>query len=95
VLAIALVLASAALVGAGTGMAVQLAKGYTALDPFHYLVWFALPLTVSAIHLAVLSVFVQVLVPQKFVGWADGPLFGPQRGPRGGRIRAQSLQLWW
>lgn len=70
VLAIALVLASAALVGVGTGMAVQLAKGYTTLDPFHYVVWFALPLTASAVHLAVLSVFVQVLVPQKFVGWA-------------------------
>src|SRR5262249_42266233 len=31
--------------------------------------WFVLPTLVSAVQLAVLSVFVQVLVPHKFLGW--------------------------
>jgi aminopeptidase N len=69
VVAIALVLAATTLVGVLTGIAVQLAKGYTQLEIPHYLLWFWWPTVVSAMQLAVLSVFVQVLVPQKFIGW--------------------------
>lgn len=69
ILAISLVLAISALVGVATGMVVQLLKGYTHFEPAAYLLWFALPMTIGAVLLAVLSVFVQVLVPQKFLGW--------------------------
>ncbi len=69
IVAIALVLTAAALVAVLTGMAMQLAKGYTRFEPGAYLLWFVLPTVISALQLAVLSMFVQVLVPQKFVGW--------------------------
>ncbi len=69
IVAIALVLVATSLVAVVTGMAVQLAKGYTQLEPGAYLLWFVLPTVIGALHLAVLSVFVQVLVPQKFIGW--------------------------
>jgi aminopeptidase N len=67
--AIAGVLVASALVAVLTGMAVQLFKGYTRFEPLGYLAWFVWPTVVVSLHLAVLSVFVQVLVPQKFIGW--------------------------
>ncbi len=67
--AIALVLAATVLVAVLTGIVVQALKGYTNFDLPAYLLWFALPTMIAAVHLAVLSVFVQVLVPQKFIGW--------------------------
>ncbi|MBQ0930247.1 ABC transporter permease/M1 family aminopeptidase [Ideonella alba] len=67
--AIALVLLATSLVAALTGMAVQLAKGFTQLQPLSYLWWFVLPTVLLSLQLAVLSVFVQVLVPQKYIGW--------------------------
>ena len=67
--AITLVLAATSLVAVATGMGVQLLKGYTHFQLGSYLLWFALPVTIGALQLAVLSVFVQVLVPQKFIGW--------------------------
>ena len=69
IVAIALVLTATCLVAIATGMAVQLLKGYAHLQPGAYLLWFALPTVIGALQLAVLSVFVQVLVPQKFIGW--------------------------
>jgi ABC-2 type transport system permease protein len=67
--AIALVLTATGLVAVLTGMAVQLAKGWTQLEPLSYALWYLWPTVVGALHLAVLSVLVQVLVPQKFIGW--------------------------
>ena len=69
IIAIALVLAASSLVAVATGMAIQLMKGYTHFQLGSYLLWFALPTAITALQLAVLSVFVQVLVPQKFIGW--------------------------
>lgn len=69
IVAIALVLAASALVAVLTGMLVQALKGYTRFEPLAYLLWYVLPMTVGALLLAVLAVFVQVLVPQKFIGW--------------------------
>jgi len=69
IVAIALVLAATSAVGVLTGMALQLAKGYTRLEPAAYLLWFWLPTLISALQLAGLAVLVQVLVPQKFIGW--------------------------
>lgn len=68
--AIALVLAATGAVAVLTGMGVQLAKGWTRLEPMSYLLWFWAPTLVVALQLAVLSVFVQVLVPHKALGWA-------------------------
>jgi len=67
--AIAMVLTATSLVAVLAGMAVQLAKGYTHFEIGAYLLWFVMPTVIGAMHLAVLSVFVQVLVPQKFIGW--------------------------
>jgi len=70
VLAIALVLLSTFAAGAVTAALFQLAHGYSRLEPQAYLLWFILPAFVSALLLAALAVFVQVLVPHKFMGWA-------------------------
>ncbi len=67
--AIALVLVATSLVAVLTGMLVQMAKGYTHFELGAYLLWFVWPTVVGALQLAVLSVLVQVLVPQKFIGW--------------------------
>ncbi len=69
IVAIALVLTATSLVAVLTGMAIQLFKGYMHFELGAYLLWFVLPTVIGALQLAVLSVFVQVLVPQKFIGW--------------------------
>ncbi|HEX3762745.1 MAG TPA: M1 family aminopeptidase, partial [Kofleriaceae bacterium] len=69
IVAITLVLASTTLAAIAAGVVTQLLKGYTHLELGAYLLWFALPTTIGAAQLAVLSVFVQVLVPQKYLGW--------------------------
>ena len=69
IIAIVLVLTATSLVAVATGMAIQLVKGYTHFQIGSYLLWFVLPTVIGALQLAVLSVFVQVLVPQKFMGW--------------------------
>ena len=69
IVAIALVLTTSSVVAVLSAMAVQLIKGYTHFDLAAYALWFVLPTVIGAMLLAVLSVFVQVLVPQKFIGW--------------------------
>lgn len=69
IVAITLVLGASSLAAVATGVIVQLFKGYTHLELGAYLLWFALPMVIGAVQLAVLSVFVQVLVPQKYLGW--------------------------
>ncbi|MBP8294878.1 MAG: hypothetical protein KAX84_02145 [Burkholderiales bacterium] len=70
VLAIALVLLATHLVAALTAVVFQLANGYFRIELAAYLLWFVLPGVISALLLAALSVFVQALVPHKFMGWA-------------------------
>ncbi|MFT8420478.1 MAG: M1 family aminopeptidase [Gluconacetobacter sp.] len=67
--AIAIVLFTTLLAGVAVGVVYQLAHGYTHLELGHYLLWFVLPGTVSVLLTAILAVFLQVLAPQKFVGW--------------------------
>ncbi len=69
IVAIALVLTAASVVAVLSAMLVQLLKGYTHAELGAYALWFVLPTVIGALLLAVLSVFVQVLVPQKFIGW--------------------------
>jgi aminopeptidase N len=69
-LAITLVLLATLLSGVlGAGL-YQLYLGYTALQLTAYVLWFVLPMLISAMQVAVLSVFVQTLVPAKAAGWA-------------------------
>jgi ABC-2 type transport system permease protein len=69
IVAITLVLLATALAAVAAGTIVQAAKGYYDVELGRYFAWFVLPATVTALLLAVLAVFVQVLVPHKFLGW--------------------------
>ena len=68
-LAVSGVLFATLLISAVAAMLVQLARGVTALEPLQYLDWYLLPMTVDMILLAILSVFVQALSPNKYIGW--------------------------
>ncbi|MEP6702362.1 MAG: aminopeptidase, partial [Betaproteobacteria bacterium] len=70
VLAIVLVLAATFVVATITAMIFQMAHGYAHVQFPSYVLWFIVPGVIAAMLLAVLSVFVQTLVPHKFVGWA-------------------------
>ena len=48
----------------------QLARGHTELELGRYVTWYLLPGLVDAAILAALAIFVQVLSPSKYVGWA-------------------------
>ena len=69
-LAIALVLFTTLLISVAAGVLVQLIKGYANLELDKYLLWYVLPQTIDWTLLAVLAIFIQVLSPHKFVGWA-------------------------
>jgi aminopeptidase N len=69
-IAVALVLVTTLLFGMAAAILVQLVKGYTHIEPAHYLLWYLLPQSVDMLMLAVLAVFVQSLSPNKYVGWA-------------------------
>jgi aminopeptidase N len=70
VVAIVLVLLATLLVSVATAVLVQLAKGFTDVQWSAYLLWYLLPNTIGFALLAVLAVFSQALVPNKFFGWA-------------------------
>ena len=52
------------------GIAFQAWHGYTQIELSGYALWFLLPNMIEAGLLAILAVFVQALVPNKFTGWA-------------------------
>ena len=94
VLAITLVLAATLLVAMLAGVVVQALKGYTNFELLRYLQWFVLPGTALAVLFAVLSVFVQVLVPHKFLGWAVDAAVSRRLGRlREHRARAQPVPV--
>ena len=70
VIAIVLVLISTLLVAAAFGVAFQLYHGFTHIDLSAVFLWFLLPEFISAFLIAILSIFVQSLVPSKAYGWA-------------------------
>ncbi len=70
VLAITGVLFATSVVAVVTACVVQLSRGQTDLALGHYVAWWVLPMTVDAVILAVLAVFVQALSPNKYIGWA-------------------------
>ena len=69
VLAIALVLMATVAAGILAAVVVQVLRGYTRLELGNYFIWYVLPWTIDVAQIAVLALFVQVLVPHKFVGW--------------------------
>ena len=94
IVAITLVLGATSLAAVAAGVVVQLLKGYTHLELGAYLLWFALPMSITAVQLAVLSVFVQVLVPQKYLGWGVMLIYIVATSRAGRRrLRAQPVQL--
>ena len=50
-------------------IAVQMFRGYTRFELANYFTWYVLPWTIDVTLFAVLALFIQVLVPHKFVGW--------------------------
>ena len=70
VLALSTVLLAVMLVSVLAAVLLQLGRGFADVQPGQYLMWYALPITVDMILLAVLAVFVQALSPNKYVGWA-------------------------
>ena len=57
------------LVGVATGLFVQLVKGYTPCRARRISVWYIIPAAIDGLQIAILAVFVQVLSPNKYVGW--------------------------
>jgi hypothetical protein len=69
VIAIFLVLIAVNFAGMLTGLAYQLIGGANDYGISSYLAWFIIPAAIDALLLAVLAVFIQVLSPNKYVGW--------------------------
>src|SRR5579884_3153282 len=68
-LAILLVLILLNIAAALTGMVYQLVEGARVLGVPQYFGWFILPAAIDGLLIAILAVFVQVLSPNKYVGW--------------------------
>ncbi|HEX8839100.1 MAG TPA: aminopeptidase, partial [Sphingomicrobium sp.] len=69
ILAIFLVLLVVNLAAALTGIAYQLIAGGRVLGFAQYLGWFIVPAAIDGLLIAMLAVFLQVLSPNKYVGW--------------------------
>jgi ABC-type transport system involved in multi-copper enzyme maturation permease subunit len=69
ILAIFLVLLAINLAAMVTGIFYQLVEGAPQIGVPQYLSWFIIPAAVDGLLIAVLAVFVQVLSPNKYVGW--------------------------
>jgi hypothetical protein len=69
ILAIFAVLLVVNLAAMATGLFYQLVEGGREVGLAQYLGWFLLPAAVDGLLIAILAVFVQVLSPNKYVGW--------------------------
>lgn len=70
VIAIALVLISMLLASVIVSMVIQAMKGWFDFEIGKYLYWYVAPVSVTLVLIAILAVFVQSLVPHKFIGYA-------------------------
>ena len=75
IVAISLVLLATVAASVLAALLVQLMKGYSNFELGKYLAWYIAPWTVDVILMAILAVFIQTLVPHKFVGWLVMLLF--------------------
>ena len=69
ILAIFLVLLTVNFAAMATGLFYQLVEGAPQLGIGQYLGWFILPAAIDGLLIAVLAVVIQVLSPNKYVGW--------------------------
>ncbi|HEX5238169.1 MAG TPA: ABC transporter permease subunit, partial [Sphingomicrobium sp.] len=70
IVAIFLVLLIVNIAGMLTGVAYELIGGAHSLGLSLYVTWFIIPAAFDLLQIAVLAVFVQVLMPNKYAGWA-------------------------
>jgi aminopeptidase N/ABC-type transport system involved in multi-copper enzyme maturation permease subunit len=70
IVAIILVLAATMVVSIVTAIVVQAFKGYFNFELGRYVEWQLLPGLIGFAQFAILAVFVQAIVPHKFIGWA-------------------------
>jgi ABC-2 type transport system permease protein len=70
IIAIFVVLLAVNLAGMVTGIVYELVGGAHDVGVLPYFTWYILPAAVDGLQLAILAVFVQVLSPNKYVGWA-------------------------
>ncbi|MEM7664873.1 MAG: M1 family aminopeptidase [Pseudomonadota bacterium] len=68
-LGVTVALTSTVLVSMVAAIAVQLIAGYTNIELGKYLAWYVLPISIDLVLIAILSVFVQALSPNKYLGW--------------------------
>jgi len=68
-IAVTFVLLATLLISVAAAMAVQASRGYFDFELDKYIMWYVLPWTVDLLHMAILSVFVQALSPNKYIGW--------------------------
>jgi hypothetical protein len=68
IIAITIVLFALAFGSVAAAVVVQLVKGHSQLELGHYAIWYVLPWLLNMVLFAVLTVFIQTLVPHKFVG---------------------------
>ena len=68
-IAIFIVLLIVNMAAMATGLFYQLVQGAAFVGIPQYLGWFLIPAAINGLHIAILSVFVQVLSPNKYVGW--------------------------
>ncbi|HWF76627.1 MAG TPA: M1 family aminopeptidase [Caulobacteraceae bacterium] len=69
-LAISIVTISTLLAGVVVSIVTQALRGYFDFQIGDYLVWWVIPTGIDLMLIAALAIFVQALVPHKFVGWA-------------------------
>jgi ABC-2 type transport system permease protein len=69
ILAVFVVLLIMNLGGLATGIAFQVIKGAQSLGIVEYFGWFIVPAAIDALLIAILAVFMQVISPNKYVGW--------------------------
>lgn len=69
ILGVSLVLALVTFVGMLTGIVYQLTGGNPSLELGHYVTWLLLPGAFDFLFMAAFAVIVQVLSPNKYVGW--------------------------
>jgi ABC-2 type transport system permease protein len=75
IIAIAVVLLVTVAISVAAGLIAQLSKGYWNVELQKYLQWYVLPRALDMTLIAVLAVFIQVVVPNKYVGWLVMLLF--------------------
>lgn len=68
-IAVTIVLFATLLVSVIAAIAVQASRGYFDFEIEKYLSWYVLPMTIDLLMIAILSVFVQALSPNKYIGW--------------------------